>query len=305
MERIEKTIFIILLITLFALVAVLLFQSLSPEKSEKIYSISVLVDDLNDYARLGMEKAALDCNLDVHYVSGFGKSAAQQAEYLQREIENGVNAVILSAADADYLSTYIDSAHISIPIIAIGDRIVSSSVTAYVSPDNVELGRKLAEEMLKAREEYPLLVLMEFDSSPHIKERCEGLTRAIREAGRTVECRFVENSAEAISGIMADRRASCVCVLDAALLPALCEGGRYYDLLYGIGYNNEIRTELENKRIHSLIVYSSFEEGYISMKSAAQAVQTPNLSDFVLSSLLVDTDNMYELPQEQILFPIS
>ena len=305
MGRIEKALAIILFLTLLCFIAVLLAQSLSPENNEEIYSVSVLVDELSDYRRMGMEKAALENNLDVHYVSGFGKSAAQQAEYLQREIENGVDAVIVSAPDADYLSTWLEDTHVSIPIIAIGDRPLSSTITSYVAPNNVELGRMLAEEMLLAPEGYPFLVLMEFDSSPHIKERCEGLTTAFREAGRTIECRYVENDPAAVAGLMAKRRATCVAVLDEALLGALSEGCHFYDMLYGIGYTNEVRTELESQRLRSLIVYSGFEEGYISMTYAAQATQAPNIGDFSLHAFRVDKDNMYESPQQQILFPIS
>ncbi len=305
MERLEKTLGIVLLVTLLSLIGVLLVQSLSPEKSEEIYSVSVLVDALSDHCRLGMEKAALDYNLDVHYVSGYGKSAAQQAEYLQREIENGVDAVILSAPDADYLSTWLENAHVSVPIIAIGEKPLSSTITSYVSPDNVALGRMLAEEMLQAPPSYPCLVLLEFDSSPRIKERLEGLSAAFREAGRSFECRFVERDAESMASLMRDRRASCIAVLDGSLLGALCEGCRFYDMLYGIGYRSELRTELENERLRSLIVYSGFEEGYISMMHAAQATQTPNIEDFTLKGLPVNKSNMYESPQQQILFPIS
>ncbi len=305
MGRIEKTIFILLLAILLSLTAVLLVQSLSPEENEGIHSVSVLVDELGDYSRLGMDKAALDNNLDVHYVSGYGESAAQQCEYLQREIENGVDAVIVSAPDAAYLSSWLDSAHVSVPVISIGDKILSSAITSYVSPDNLELGRMLGEKMMTAPSNYPFLILLEFDSLPHILERCEGLTSAFREAGRTVECRFVENSSEAISDIMLKRRATCVAVLDETMLSSLCGGCRFYDMLFGVGYSNEIRPELESGRIQALAVYSSFDEGYVSMSIAAQAVGTPGLQDRRLDCYLVDKNSMYESPQEQILFPIS
>lgn len=305
MGRVEKIIGIVLFFILLSLVVLLFVQGFSPSKSEQVYSVSVLVDDLHEYARMGMDKAALEYNLDVHYVSGFGKSAAQQAESLQREIENGVNAIIVSAVDSEYLSAYLDESHISVPVITLDDALISSSVTAHVAPDQYELGYNLGKKMQESPYHYPYLVLLEFDCPEYIRERCEGLTSAFEESGRTIECRYIENDARAIGDLLSPRRATCVAVLDGNMQQALCDGARFYDMLFGIGYDRISRQALESGRLSSLAVYSSFDEGYISMKYAFQAIQSPTLSDFTLGSVLVDKDNMYLTPQEQMLFPIS
>lgn len=305
MGRIEKTIGIALFFILLILIVLLFIQGFAPNKGDRVYSVSVLVDELHEYTRMGMDKAALEYNLDVHYVSGFGKSAAQQAESLQREIENGVNALIVSAADAEFLSSYLDEAHISVPVITLDDALISPAVTAHVAPDQYALGYNLGQRMQKASYQYPCLVFLEFDSPAYIKERCEGLTSAFEENGRTIECRYIENSAEAISSLLATRRATCAAVLDESMLSSLCGGCRFYDKLFGIGYNQTSREDLENGRLNALSVYSRFDEGYISMRYAYQAIQSPTLSDFTLESVLVDTDDMYLQPQEQMLFPIS
>ena len=305
MGRIEKTIGIALFFILLVLIVLLFMQNLSPNKNELVYSVSVLVDDLHEYAQMGMDKAALAYNLDVHYVSGFDRNAAQQAESIQREIENGVNALIVSAADAEYISSYLDEAHVSIPVITLGDKLISPAVTAHIAPDQYALGYSLGARMLEASYLYPCLVILEQDSPAYLRERCEGLTSAFEEGGRTIECRYVENSAEAVSALMQDRRATCIAVVDEAMLPALCEGSRFYDKLFGAGYDRAARAALENGNLNTLVVYSAFDEGYTSMRYAYQAIRSPSLSDFVLQAVVVDKTNMYLPPQEQMLFPIS
>ncbi|MDO5112451.1 MAG: substrate-binding domain-containing protein [Clostridia bacterium] len=305
MGRIEKTVAMIVMIVLLTLIAILILQSVSPDNTEGILSVSVLVNDLNEYTRLGMDKAALDYNLDVHYISDFGHDPVQQMTLIQREITNGVNAIVLEPADAAYLAEQIEQAHISVPIITIGDPVILSGGAAHVSPDNAALGRMLAERILTDEPALPYTILMEYESAPHILERCAGMTTAFAAAGKTVECRFVENEPRSIAMQLARRPQTVVITLDETLLPALCEGGRSYDRLYAIGYAGNIRTYLESGYIRALAVYSTFDEGYLSLRAAEASIRTPAQKDVELSALLVDAQSMYELPQELILFPIS
>ncbi len=306
MGRIEKTVAGVVLIVLLTLIAVLILQSVSPDTAESIHSVSVLINDLNEYTRLGMDKAALDYNLDVHYISDFGRDPVQQMTLIQREITNGVNAIVLEPADAAYIASKLEEAHVSVPIVTVGDPLVSTLATTHVSPDNAALGRMLAQRILKDEPALSYTVLMQPESAPHIQDRRAGLLAAFAEAGKTAECRFVENEAGSIAMQLARLPKTVVIALDEALLPALCEGGRSYDLLYAAGYAGEIRTYLESGYIRALAVYSTFDEGYLSLRAAeASILRSPAQEDMALNAFLVDAAGMYELPQELILFPIS
>ncbi len=306
MGRIEKTVAAIIGIILLTLIAILILQSVSPDASESIHSVSVLVNDLSEYTRLGMDKAALDYNLDVHYISDFGDDPVQQMTLIQREISNGVSAIVLEPADAVYIAEKLEETHVSIPIITIGDPVIASGRITHVSPDNAALGRMLAARILAEEPSAPCTILLEAESAPHVLERCAGMTAAFAEAGKTVECRFVENEASSIAMQLARRPKTAVVTLDETLLPALCEGGRSYDKLYAVGYAGEIRTYLESGYIRALAIYSTFDEGYLSLKAAEAAIlSTAPQQSITLNALLVDEKNMYALPQELILFPIS
>ncbi|MDD4075506.1 MAG: substrate-binding domain-containing protein [Eubacteriales bacterium] len=306
MGRIEKTVAAVIGIILLTLIAILILQSVSPDTSESIHSVSVLVNDLNEYTRLGMDKAALDYNLDVHYISDFGHDPVQQMNLIQREITNGVSAIVLEPADAVYIAEKLEDAHVSLPIVTIGDPVIADAKITHVSPDNAALGRMLAARILAEAASTPYTILIEADSDPHVLERCAGMLAAFAEAGKTAECRFVENEASSVAMQLARRPQSVVVTLDEALLPALCEGGRSYDRLYAVGYTGEIRTYLESGYIRALAVYSTFDEGYLSLKAAETAIQsTAPQPDITLNGLLVDGESMYALPQELILFPIA
>lgn len=305
MERIEKVIVAVVLVILLFLTAILIFQSVSPDESENIHSVSVLVNDLNEYTRLGMDKAALEYNLDVHYISDFGQDPVQQITLIQREINNGVDAIVLAPVDAAYIATKLDELHISLPIITLCDPLVTAADTIHVAPDDTALGRMLAERILTDEPVLPYTVLMEYESPMHIQARYTGLTSAFTAAGKQAECCFVENDAAAILAQLVVRPDNVFVTLDESLLPAICEGGLPDGRLYAIGYTGVIRPYLENGSIVATAIYSTFDEGYLSMRAAEASIRAPGQPDMVLAGMLADSSNMYELPEELILFPIS
>lgn len=304
MGRIEKIIALSVLVILLLLIVVLMQQSLNTGGQERIYSISVLVEDLSDNQRRGMDKAALVHNVDVHYISGFPGDGKLQTDYLQREISNGVDAVILKAEDAVYMTEWLNQSRTSIPIVCLGDDLTGTEAVR-VTPDNLELGKLLGEKICEETLNLPCTVFINAHAQQHLLERREGLAEALESAGRSLECVTISGAKRSLSTALAGRPYGVAVVLDETLLPLLCEEARQGDALYGIGFSGQVRTDLEEGRLNAVAVYSGYDEGYMAMECAANAAGTPPAQDVILSGMLVDASNMYETPQSLVLFPIS
>ena len=77
-------------------------------------------------------------------------------------------------------------------------------------------------------------------------------------------------------------------------------------LLYGIGYTNALLSYLESGSIRRLIVEDDFAMGYLSLKSAVDAIENRNTEyGQILSCYVADAAHLYDEPLRHILFPIS
>ncbi|MDD3920421.1 MAG: substrate-binding domain-containing protein [Eubacteriales bacterium] len=305
MGRLEKGIVVSLLLVLVVLGVVILLQSVSPQKDDRTFSISVLVDDLNDYCRRGMDRAALEYNVDVHYISGFGDRGYQQSEYLRREVENGVDAVIMRPVEAQFLSDWIANTHPSLRVVTVGDRLPGHESAVHVSPDNIALGRMLGERILENAGDMPCVILMDKYQPPSADERLEGLLAVLEEAGQSVEAVSLLIKPGAMEAELVNRPPRAVVVLEEELLPQLCTESPETHMLFGVGYVNEVRTALESGRLNTVAVYSAFDEGYISMRQAVELAKMLAVQGVTLNGMLADASNMYLAPQVQVLFPIT
>ena len=74
------------------------------EPDKEIYQIAVIIEDIRDdnYSnfRKGMDQAAVELNADVRFITLYEKQDAdQQMEFINREQQDGTNALIIAPAD--------------------------------------------------------------------------------------------------------------------------------------------------------------------------------------------------------------
>lgn len=304
MGRMEKGILTGIAVVLVVLLLLLGYQSSMKETQARTYNISVLVRAPSERFRKGMDQAALDYNVDVHLLSSYEQDAsAQQGAFLERELSNHADAIVMLPEDVDSMQAFLVNLDKHALIVTIGQRLQHDSVVGHIGVDDFALGEKLAQLVAERAPGLPCMIISTKPVTPNITARMQGFYKVMLE--RSIRCEVLYSEPDAIAGNMGGRETSAVVALDAAMLLPICENARAEDVIFGAGYASNIRTHLENGRISGLIVYSEYDEGYLSMRTAALAAIGEPIGNVELGLYIVDADTMYAPPLKQILFPIG
>ena len=124
----------LLLFCMFALGFLLLaFDAFGKEPPPEIYRISVIVrgraGDRWESIRQGADQAASEMNVDLSFITLSGENdSAEQISLLQREIDAGADAIVLSASDSAALAAPVEQAAEKAPSV------LKRVFTAVLSP---------------------------------------------------------------------------------------------------------------------------------------------------------------------------
>ncbi|MCL2812481.1 MAG: ABC transporter substrate-binding protein [Clostridia bacterium] len=139
------------------LVALLLMSCLGPVALADIYTISLIaMDSMDEHwgkVRAGAEDAAAELgNVRLTFDTPSTKVDATivQAQLVQNQIDNQVDAIILAAASKDALAPVVELAkEADIVVILIDSGVSTNSYDAFYATDNAVAARLVADEMAK------------------------------------------------------------------------------------------------------------------------------------------------------------
>lgn len=287
----EKRIFLGTLALLVLTAALYFYQSRAVPEIE-VYGVSVILCAEGENFEKGLTGAALEKNADLHIVRVADPSSDAQIAALERELNNGANAVILYRANAEGLSAYIAKNIAAAPLVLVGDAPLPGKAASHVPFDAAALAAALVAQM----EQQPLRSVTVAEGQGG--ERLSALLSALDEAGFTYELVRTQDAPSAIPGT--------VCAApdpEAALF--LTKAAGESALLYGMGYDAALRGPLESGRIAALSIVSEFDAGYLAVTEAVGRIDGERASDEALGVFIARSDNMYEPPISTILFPIG
>lgn len=299
MQRQERILLYVIIGFIILTAGAILLQKHVPEEDE-VYNISVIVRAANDNFSKGVNQAAVDFNADVHIVTDYG-SALRQDEYINRELDNGAAALVILAQTADVTAAADGGKRINVPVVSIGGKLSGASCT--VSPDNADIGRRLAELAITSNAQ-TCCIVSPGRTEGYMKERMTAIKEALDGAGVEYEMCFCERESEAARAI-AGKNADVLLVPEESMVEMVCRNARTDDRIYGIGYDSSLRTWLENGRLDALVVYSDYDIGYMSVRAAAQAIKREKTKDVRISAYVAHGGNMYSDPVDKILFPME
>lgn len=307
MGRIEKAMLYTILATLSIMLLLTIYRNFAAESEQEVYNVSVLVRDASERFLKGVEQAALDYNVDVHLVSGYeAGSGEQQFDYLQRELENDIDAVVLATEDPAYMQERLVELLPRTPIVTVEERLTGARVALHVGVDDTVLGNELGKLIAQAEPGEPCAILCPYDMMPHVTNRLNGIRDAFSELGIDSSLVFCGSNPGDLVRALSGKNVSVLAVLDESMLISACEEAGGMVKLYGIGYVNGVRTYLESERIQSLLVYSEYDAGYMSVSEAVlNANKKSDGKDVPLTVYAADAQSMYVSPLEEILFPIG
>ena len=149
--RIAIFLYMIFLVVLFLMCSTDLIIR-EPEK--EVSQIAVIIDDVRDdnYSnfRKGMDQAAVELNADVRFITLYDRlDKEQQMELIGREQQDGADALIVVPVDEAQVADALSGRQVSIPTVLLGTGEAGENAAGIVSVDYRQMGRKLAEGMIK------------------------------------------------------------------------------------------------------------------------------------------------------------
>ena len=308
---------VILGITILVL-AVLMFR----EKSrDDLYKVSVIVRDSEDSQwsafRYGLKMAAEDFGVEVFVVStGDILDLEEEMEYVNREIHNGADAVIMQPLPGTKGEELLKKADKKVPIMFVehGMSLTGSAAAIPVTkPDNYALGKALGEELLK---DYSgnirgktVGILGDIDEMEATKSRREGLLEVLKETdAKILWSAFGAFGKEQENSLEKQPKVDIVLALDdASLKTAGACGGEnnlHGALVYGIGNSTESAYYLDIGIVRCLLVPDEFSVGYDSLTEVAQNIGHwyCKMKDRTVSYHIIRRGELFTKENQDILF---
>ena len=278
---------------------------LGEKTPKKQAEISVILYDAgsNGWESLlrGMKQAEDDFSVNINYaVMRKDEGGEEQLELIRREIENGVQGIIVAVCDYESMYEELESISNAVPMVAVESGVGDSMISLF-SADNYQMGRKLGEEILKDfREKESLTVALIRDNvrRDSVLQREEGLRDALGEKAKIVslQAAMKGEKIDAAVGLHKESLLSLTERNDAALDDVK---------KYGIGNTAAIVTALDKGCLDKLVFQNEFNMGYLAVEALLENISgngcetTKNIDDYCISR-----DEVFETQYERLLFPI-
>lgn len=184
------------------------------EPEQEIYQVAVIIEDVRDdnYSnfRKGMDQAAMEYNADVRFITLYEKmDAVQQMELLERERQDGADALIVAPVDEIRVKEALGGKQ-TIPAVLLGSGTANEETSrTVVLTDYEKMGRQLAEHLSdRISADCPVLILSEEEGQSAADRRfLAGAVSVLEGSGRT--CRIlIREKEQGYEGVLREWSAS-------------------------------------------------------------------------------------------------
>ncbi|MDU5105394.1 substrate-binding domain-containing protein [Clostridium sp.] len=321
--RIKKKL-IILTLLLAVLASSLVLLKEGGKKEIVVYDISVIIRGRNNeewsIIKAGMEQASSEMNVNLRFISLLEENnVEEQKDYLEKSIDSGTDAIIISPSDYTALSNIIENTSKKVPIVLFESKIDTKQNIPYISCDNYELGKKLAEEVIRNGNTRKNIIIaksdLEFSS---LVDRYNGFKDEINKSKNTYEVIELPKDDSKlyneIRSIMEEDQETVFVAFEAGELEAIGRAKKYiindtnvkYDTeVYGIGRTSTIISLIEEEIINATVIQNEFNIGYLSVNTAVNKIEHKKIDNKIsIESTVINGENMYSKENQKILFPI-
>lgn len=275
---------------------------LLPKRQQREISVLIRQQDstLWSICRQGMEQAAEDYGVELRFLTlSENNNPVEQAELMKREKEVGIDAMIVAPADREKISLCVEQMG-QLPVIAMESPLEGAK--AWVGPDNQQVGKLLAEQILQNVSPSALVLLVDGGAEcAALQQRMEQMEQSLSEKGCLVQnCTFP--TTEQL------RQAEAVVCMDAQTVQQIVQmvpTDAPTPILYGAGMTDSLVIALENGQVQTLAVWSEYAMGYVAVQQAAAAAQNQKVKDYPLPVSVVQEGETYEPINQKLLYPVS
>ena len=292
------------------------------EKEIQVYPISVIIEgDNDDYYvnfKKGMDQAAQEFHADISFITLYGPDdQEQQLELVKREVKDGTRAIILAPVKPGEAAPDLERLSPGCPVVLLEEPPSGSALSGSVCVDGREAGRMLAKEAAAhIPGEVPVCLLsrgLEYGNNLEVyqgaREVLEEKGRAFglieekdREAGRLAMEEIARNGSGRIAVMALDVQSlnQAAGMLEDGELKAGVAG------LYGVGSTTSLLRALDRGVITGMTAYNQFDQGYLSVKQAVEAIQDKGkLKHTRLEAVYVDRTRLRDKAYEKMFYPIE
>ena len=292
------------------------------EKKIEVYPISVIIEgDNDDYYvnfKKGMDQAAVEFHGDVSFITLYADhDQAQQMELVKREIRDGARAVILAPVKPEEAVRKLEDMNPGCPVILLGQSPDERGDLDTIGVDGREIGRLLGEAASKAPRDVPVYLFcrgLDYGNSARVYEGVRTVLDAQGYHYRLIERKDQDTYRQAIqeTDSIGGGRITIIALDVQSLDQAtrILEENTIYQGrvagLYGAGSTTSLLRALDQGVITGLTAYNQFDEGYLSVKQAVEAIQgTRQKQQTMLEAIYVDEDKLRDKTYEKMLYPIE
>lgn len=273
------------------------------ESDSATLSISLFVATENQRLQQGVEQAAVDYNIDLHMITGYKTGEAEkQMEYLSRELRGQTDGVVISPEDTAIMEDFLRSNRIQAPMLVL-DNPVDETLASYIGVDNTKVGELLAETVL-ADTDRDVTLFVPLLPGTAVEQRKEAFVQAVRNAGRRITV-YTLYSTEQLTWEVPEQSKTALVFLEESFLSEACRLAPSNARLYGCGFHASLRDALEQDKITALVVWSDYDIGYLALRQLAARIEGEAAVLPEIDIYIANSENMYEAPLAQILFPIA
>ena len=264
--------------------------------------------------------AAEDRKIEMFVVSTGGTLTAEEEKSLiEREIENGADAIIVQPApDAD-TENMLRDVEKKVPVMLAGctaSKEKEDSALPVTEPDHYAMGTALAEELLKDYsgniEGKTVGILSETADSEAAANREKGFLDGLKDTGAVISWSVYDSFSETDENALEFRsRVDFVIALDDN---SLRTAGKYSAaknlhgaLVYGIGNSTEAVYYLDTGFAECLVVPDEFNVGYQSLTETAESLDDyfHTMQNRTVSYTVIRRDTLFSKENQEVLFTMS
>lgn len=267
--------------------------------------VSVVLDSRNneqwEVLREGMESFARENKVEINYVILTGmESIQEQMDILHREIQNGAEGLILNLPNKDALVKQMNETLSQAKIVLIESLLPLTFEFGYIAPDNVEMGKELAQTVLSGAAPEELFGIFVGDSDMQSsQERLQGVQEVLGE-----RVSFVASGPEGVSRELWEKTQTFLFLDVRAGEMVVDPAGKEGKQLYGIGRTEKLVYCLDKGIVDTLLVTDDFVMGYTALQNLYQQIRYyMEMENEIIPHISVNRENLYREDTERILFP--
>lgn len=313
--------FVLTEVILMIMVIGLALMMISGQNKKALDKVSVILENAGDSQwsalKYGLKMAAEEQGIELAVVDvEEGLDAEAQKKVLEREIEDGADALIVQPVLDKNDQEVLKKIEKRVPVMLVGYE-AEKGETRYDLPvikeDNYEMGQALAEEMLKDFEgnieEKKIGLLLASTNSNMLSSRECGFKDALEDKNANI----LELSLDSLLNREenTESKVDIVIALDDSNLTAIGEylasSQPHGELLYGIGQSTEAIYYLDKGIAECVVVPDEFNVGYQSLSEVARKLDHyfENMKKQTVSYSVIRKETLFSKENQELLLTMS